>query len=203
MNIAILGQSCLSIAAQYDHEELAKFLLPFVKTYQTRQEEQGNYNEHELDITKRVFNVNPNSRDMKGWTCTCVAVFHHSLRVLRLLLQHGGDPSIRSSYQKNAWDLARDEVDAAEHVTKSRSDIREILLEFFHQGEGVKSMKTCCGDERSMEGDKGSAMLMNIEMNEEMMRDAQQQQGTGQRNKQRSHGAPTKKAKAKGKGKKS
>lgn len=194
----------MSIAAQYDFEELARFLLTYIKTYQSRQEEQGNYNDYELDITRRVFNANPNSRDMKGWTCVCVAVFHHSLRVLRLLLQHGGDPSIRSSYQKNAWDLARDELDAAEHVVKSKSDIRDILLEFFHHGEGINTMKKCAGCEmKSTEennSSSGSAMLMNIEMNQEMMRDSQS--NASSTTKHRSHGGFKKKGKAKG-GKKS
>ena len=45
--------------------------------------------------------------DLKGWTCVCIAVFHDSRKVLKLLLQHGGDPNIYSSYHKNAWDLAK------------------------------------------------------------------------------------------------
>lgn len=42
-----------------------------------------------------------------GWTCVCIAVFHDSRKVLKLLLEHGGDPNIRSTYNKNAWDLSK------------------------------------------------------------------------------------------------
>jgi len=34
-------------------------------------------------------------------------VFHDSRRVLQALLEAGADPNIRSSYNKNAWDLAK------------------------------------------------------------------------------------------------
>ena len=196
------GQSCLSIAAQYDHEELARFLLTYFKSYQSRQEEQGIYDANELDITKRVFNSNPNSRDLKGWTCTAVAVFHHSLRVLRLLLEYGGDPSIRSSYHKNAWDLAKDELDAAERVVKSKSDIRAVLLEFYQSGEGVASKQRCLGIETSLENSDGSAVLMNIEMNNELMREIKES-NCQKSSKPRSNGASKKKGYNKGKTKKS
>lgn len=55
----------------------------------------------------KIFKANPNSRDLKGWTCVCIAVFHDSCKVLPLLLQHGGDPSMRSTYNKNAWDISK------------------------------------------------------------------------------------------------
>jgi hypothetical protein len=66
---------------------------------------------------------------MKGWTPTCIAVFHNSFGALELLLSHGGDPSIKSSYNKNAWDLAKDELDAAGKVVKSRQEIRQVLID--------------------------------------------------------------------------
>ncbi len=55
----------------------------------------------------KVFKPNINSRDMKGWSCVCIAVFHESKKVLQILLENGADPNIRSSYNKNAWDLAK------------------------------------------------------------------------------------------------
>jgi hypothetical protein len=72
--------------------------------------------EGEVSVEAKCFKTNPNTRDLKGWTCVCIAVFHDARRVLKLLLEHGGDPNIRSSYNKNAWDLAKDELDAAEKV---------------------------------------------------------------------------------------
>jgi ankyrin repeat protein len=66
---------------------------------------------------------------MKGWTPTCIAVFHNAFGTLQLLLEHGGDPSIKSSYNKNAWDLSKDELDAAGKVVKSRQEIRQILID--------------------------------------------------------------------------
>ncbi len=59
----------------------------------------------------------------------CNAVFHESKNVLKLLLSHGGDPNIRSSYNKNAWDLAKDELDAANNIVRSKAEIRSVLVE--------------------------------------------------------------------------
>jgi ankyrin repeat protein len=53
-----------------------------------------------MSIEAQVFKTNPNSRDLKGWSCACIAVFHESKKVLALLLKHGADPNIRSSYNK-------------------------------------------------------------------------------------------------------
>lgn len=60
-----------------------------------------------LTVEEKVYKTNPNAKDLKGWNCVCIAVFHNSKDVLRLLLQNGGDPNARSSYNKNAWDLAK------------------------------------------------------------------------------------------------
>lgn len=161
------GQSALSIAAQNDDEALARMLLTHVKTYESSQE-YLNEDDERVKINRKVFNSKPNSRDLKGWTCVCVAVFHNSLRVLRLLLEHGGDPTIKSSYNKNAWDLAKDELDAAGHVMKSKAEVRGVLLEFFSEGDGIRVVRD--GSTRLYEGlsDAGSAMVMNIEMNQEV-----------------------------------
>lgn len=99
-----LGQSLLSIAAQHDNTELAEFLLTYWKTLDA---ERWDLAEGEVSPEAKVFKGNPNSRDLKGWTCACIAVFHDARKVLQLLLDHGGDPNIRSSYNKNAWDLAK------------------------------------------------------------------------------------------------
>ena len=63
--------------------------------------------EGEISMEAKVFKTNPNSRDLKGWSCVCIGIFHESKECLSLLLNHGGDPLLRSSYNKNAWDLAK------------------------------------------------------------------------------------------------
>ena len=65
------------------------------------------YNSDELSDEAKLFRPNPNSRDLKGWSCVYIAVFHDSRKVLKMLLENGGDPNIRSTYNKNAWDIAK------------------------------------------------------------------------------------------------
>lgn len=59
-------------------------------------------------------------RDLKGWNPAAIAVFHESKAALELLLNHGADPYLRSSYNKSAWDMAQDDFDAAGRVVRSR-----------------------------------------------------------------------------------
>jgi ankyrin repeat protein len=98
------GQSLLSIAAQNDYVDLAQWLLTY---YKDLDKDRWDLVEGEISAEAKIFKANPNSRDLKGWTCVCIAVFHDSRKVLKLLLESGGDPNIRSSYNKNAWDLAK------------------------------------------------------------------------------------------------
>ena len=167
------GQSLLSIAAQRDDVALAEFLLTHWKTLD---EDKFDLMEGEISKEAKVFKANPNSRDMKGWSCSCIAIFHNSRKVLALMLDHGADPSIRSSYNKNAWDLAKDELDAANHVVKSNSEIRQVLVDFSMSvaGKSVKKMfgngqvvKVCDNNLYEDLGPDGSALVMNIEMNKE------------------------------------
>ena len=65
------------------------------------------YHSDELSAEAKIFRPNVNSRDLKGWSCVCIAVFHDARKVLKLLLENGGDPNIRSTYNKNAWDIAK------------------------------------------------------------------------------------------------
>eukprot|EP01039_Chlorochromonas_danica_P004234 gene4234-4653_t len=167
-----LGQSLLSIAAQRDDVVLAEFLLTYWKELD---KDRWDLVEGEVSSEAKVFKGNPNSRDLKGWTCVCIAVFHDAKKVLQLLLDHGGDPNIRSSYNKNAWDLAKDELDAAEKVVKSHAEIRSILEEFdrkqnanprlFSNGEVVKG--SAASDLYDGLDKDGTAVVMNIEMNQE------------------------------------
>jgi len=175
----------LSIAAQYDHEDLAKFLLTYWKECD---KDKWDIVEGELSVEAKVFKTNPNSRDLKGWSCCCIAVFHESKKVLRLLLEHGADPNLRSSYNKNAWDLAKDELDAAEKVVRSRAEIRQVLLDHDPSGQGA----TIFGTGKVVNGTSnlykdldhdGTAMVMNIEMNAELSREAAREGGKKEKKK--------------------
>lgn len=59
-------------------------------------------------------------RDLKGWNPAAIAVFHESKAALELLLREGADPYLTSSYNKSAWDMAQDDLDAAGRVVRSR-----------------------------------------------------------------------------------
>lgn len=130
------GQSLLSIACQKDWHELVRFLLtywmeldcdPLLKTLPDQGQGQS---QGQRSAEASVFKTNPNSRDLKGWSCCCVAVMHDSARSLQQLLAHGADPAVRSSYNKNAWDLAQDELDAALHVVRSKELVRKVLEDY-------------------------------------------------------------------------
>lgn len=168
------GQSLLSIAAQRDDLELAKFLITHWKDCD---KDRWDLAEGDLSIEAKTFKTSPNTRDMKGWSCVCIAVFHNSLKVLQLLLENGGDPNIRSSYNKNAWDLAKDEVDAAEHVIKSRADVRKVLQDYDTTSKGKAQIfgtgvvPTGPSDLYRDLGNEGSALVMNIEMNKSIGED--------------------------------
>ena len=94
------------------------------------------------------------------------------------MLDHGADPNIRSSYNKNAWDLAKDELDAAMKVTKSNADIRQVLIDYTTSSQG-KGLRKIFGNGEvvrvseanlyeGLEGTDGTAMVMKIEMNKEV-----------------------------------
>lgn len=163
------GQSLLSIAAQFDHEELAEMLLTHWKKCDA---DRWDLAEGELSVEATVFKTNVNSRDLKGWNCACIAVFQESKKVLALLLEAGADPNMRSSYNKNAWDLAKDDLDAAEHVIKSRAEIRQVLIDHDKTntaslifGNGSATMQAGSTDIYKDLGPEGSPITMQIEMN--------------------------------------
>ena len=198
------GQSLLSIAAQRDDVEMAEFLLTYWKKCD---EDRWDLAEGEISMKAKTFKVNPNSRDLKGWTCVCIAVFHDSRKVLALLLEHGGDPNIRSTYNKNAWDLSKDELDAAEKVVTSRAEIRQVLID--HDTSNTKN--ALFGTEKGVvkqdeEGERkalyeglnkdGTAVVMNVEMNKEF------ENGTAASTKPKGKGGGKKNTKGGGKKKK-
>ena len=193
------GQSLLSIAAQHDYEDLALFLLTY---YKECDKDRWDLAEGEVSIEAQVFKSNPNTRDLKGWTCVAIAVFHESKKVLALLLNHGGDPNIRSSYNKNAYDLAKDELDAANHVIKSKEEIRQVLIEndqtnsanaIFGRGnaEPVKGNSDLYKD---LDKD-GSPVVMNIEINNENIQKDSDKKAKGKGQSTKKGGQSTKKKK--------
>ena len=121
------GLSLLAIAAINDDLALATKLLTHWKECD---KDRWDLSEGELSTEALTFKVNVNSRDLKGWNCACIAVFHRSLKVLALLCQHGANLCMRSMYNRNAYDLAKDERDAAENVVVDKSDIRAVIEEF-------------------------------------------------------------------------
>lgn len=191
------GQSLLSIAAQNDYEDLAFFLLTY---YKECDKDRWDLVEGEMSMEAQVFKTNPNSRDLKGWSCSCIAVFHESKKVLALLLNHGADPNIRSSYNKNAYDLAKDELDAANHVIKSKAEIRQVLID----NDNTNAANAIFGrlDAEPVKGGtdlykdldaSGSPIVMSIELNNEMQNDNKKGKKNG--NKKSQSGAQSTKKK--------
>lgn len=68
-------------------------------------------------------------RDLKGWNPAAIAVFHESKAALELLLKEGADPYLKSSYNKSAWDMAQDDLDAAGNVVRSRCSIPMMIAQ--------------------------------------------------------------------------
>ena len=167
------GQSLLSIAAQHDHVDLAQFLCTYWKECDKNRWDLA---EGELSVEAKVFKTNVNARDLKGWNCTCIAVFHSSLKVLKILLEHGGDCNMRSQYNKNAHDLAKDELDAALNVVTSRADIRDVIIQYDTSGSKAAAIFGAAGAAGELKreadlyrdlGDAGSAVVMQLELQKE------------------------------------
>jgi ankyrin repeat protein len=164
------GLSLLAIASKNDDEAMAQFLLTYWKECD---KDRWDLAEGEVSVEAKTFKTNPNSRDLKGWNCCCIAVFHSSLKVLRMLLEHGGNPVMRSMYNKNAHDLAKDELDAANNVVTDRAHIREVISEYDTTAKstlfGSSSVKAKGegGMDLTELGKDGSPVAMQIEMNEE------------------------------------
>ncbi|CAM9094400.1 unnamed protein product [Ectocarpus sp. 4 AP-2014] len=119
------GMTLLSLAAQHDRSGVVELLLTHWQTC----DDSSTFGRTPgtLSWQCRVFRANPNSRDLKGWNPAAIAVFHESKAALKLLLEHGADPHLKSSYNKSAWDMAQDDLDAAGKVVRSREEIRGVI----------------------------------------------------------------------------
>ena len=76
------------------------------------------------------------------------------------MLEHGADPALKSSYNKNAWDLAKDELDAALNVVKSNAEIRQILKD--HESEKASKLFGQNNISAAIVGDHGEALICVI-----------------------------------------
>ncbi|OQR81434.1 hypothetical protein THRCLA_11736 [Thraustotheca clavata] len=127
------GATLLSIAAQHDNVDLVAMLLTYYKSFHDDDHillRPHRNSPNAKDVFIKVFKTNVNTRDSKGWTPIAVAIFHQSKRAAQLLLKHGANPRLKNQYNKDAFDLAQDEIDAALNVVTSRAEIRSILLEW-------------------------------------------------------------------------
>ncbi|CAM9139931.1 unnamed protein product [Scytosiphon promiscuus] len=123
------GMTLLSLATQHGRLEVVELLLT---QWKACDDSGGTHSTFGLTPKVqswqcRVLKANPNSRDLKGWNPAAIAVFHDSKAALELLLRHGANPYLKSSYNKSAWDLAQDELDAAGRVAKSKEEIRGVI----------------------------------------------------------------------------
>jgi len=130
------GCTLLGLAAQYGHKDIVELLLTHHKTC-----DEGNiFLEAGQDSMECItFRAGVNAKDQKGWTPVQLAVFHEQVPCLRLVLEHGANPRIKNSYNKSAFDLAKDELDAAMNVVKSHAEVRTVL-EDWEREQGGQSM---------------------------------------------------------------
>ncbi|KAK1932498.1 Protein HOS4 [Phytophthora citrophthora] len=139
------GSTLLALAAQFDHVEMVRLLvsksralevqakdLAAVSTSTTQKEAAT-----KTTMLARVWKVNVNSRDCRGWTPVAIAVFHEAKKSLRVLLDTGADPSLKNQYNKNAYYFAKDDLDAANNIVKSRAEIRQVLIDWENEHRPV------------------------------------------------------------------
>ncbi|GMH62826.1 hypothetical protein TrST_g12881 [Triparma strigata] len=164
------GQTLLSLACQYGKKEVVELLLNHKKNC-----EEGLFldpGEHSWEY--RVFSANANSREQKGWNIAAIATFHGQKNILRMILNEGGDPTVKNSYNMSALDHAKDELDAAMNVVTDRSEIRSVLVEW-DAGQGSSLFGTgkfglgAGGDVAAEEPlpKDGTAIEMQLEMQKE------------------------------------
>jgi ankyrin repeat protein len=126
------GSTLLAIAAQFDHAQVVMLLVSKWKEWKelaVQSASRASNASVAKELTKKpelmakVFKANVNARDGRGWTPVAIAVFHESKKSLRMLLDNGADPKLRNQYNKNAFDFAKDDIDAALNVVKSRAEV--------------------------------------------------------------------------------
>ncbi len=145
------GNSLLMIAVTKGHEEFVRLLLSHWKTL-----------DEEFDKDERkIWYVSVNARDNKGWNATCIATFHMHRAILEMLLEAGGDPTARNVYGKNAFWFGQDELDAAEHVMKDRSAMRDVLNNW--ESQRLKRLLDAGASEEEVQAMKNEAVAKVVE----------------------------------------
>ncbi|TYZ61320.1 hypothetical protein PybrP1_010360 [[Pythium] brassicae (nom. inval.)] len=132
------GSTLLAVAAQHDHHELVSALLTKWRWYAEAAHAAAAASSSgpqqqlakKLIMLAKMTKANVNARDCRGWTPVPIAVFHEAKRSLRLLLARGADPKVTNQYNKSAYGFAKDELDAAMNVVKSRAEIRQVLVDW-------------------------------------------------------------------------
>ncbi|CAE7922743.1 ANKRD50, partial [Symbiodinium sp. KB8] len=134
------GNSLLALAAWHGHYDTAELLLTHYKTCDPLLEE-----------TER-----------KGWTPVALAAFHNQPKVLRLLLEHGGDPRIANAYNSNAFQLGAQHPEVMQVLNgagKSPSSFALVLPSLFCgvllAAEGVHNPLVNKGGGGGGEGEEG------------------------------------------------
>jgi hypothetical protein len=82
--------------------------------------------------------VNVKGRDPQGWTPCSIAAFHGQKEVLRVLLRHGGDPTVSNKHGKNAFDVVRTDTDLLGAVLRQGNpELEEILIGTSHTSVSI------------------------------------------------------------------
>uniref|UniRef100_K3X276 Dynein heavy chain ATP-binding dynein motor region domain-containing protein n=1 Tax=Globisporangium ultimum (strain ATCC 200006 / CBS 805.95 / DAOM BR144) TaxID=431595 RepID=K3X276_GLOUD len=139
------GSTLLAIAAQYDHVELVRMLLTkwkvLVESAVQTAASSSSFTQQQLskkqELLAKMLKTNVNARDCRGWAPVSIAVFHEAKRSLRALLEHGADPKLKNQYNKNAYDFAKDILDAANNVATSKAEIRQVLIDWENEQRRV------------------------------------------------------------------
>jgi hypothetical protein len=103
------GNTLLAVAAWKGRIEVVELLLTRYKTLDPGDGTGSAFGDPDK-WKRRVWRVNVNARDQKGWTPVQIAVFHKHKAIAQLLLDHGADPRYKNSYGKDAFDLAAAET---------------------------------------------------------------------------------------------
>eukprot|EP00501_MAST-03F_sp_TOSAG23-6_P000948 GSMAST32.ASY1.ANO1.984.1 assembled CDS len=103
------GNTLLAVSAWKGHIEIVEMLLTKYKTLDPGDGTGSMFGDPDKYMRK-VWRVDVNAQDQKGWTPIQVAVFHKHVNITRLLLEHGADPSRKNSYGKDAFSLAQVET---------------------------------------------------------------------------------------------
>lgn len=86
--------------------------------------------------------------------------------MLKLLLEHGADPTVKNSYRKSAIDLAQPELDAARNVMKAHDECLAVVTQWeMEHGIASTSGQVVCEAEADPEA--GSATMLAVELAKE------------------------------------